>query len=93
MWAANGRFHRIDEPCRFRTLSSARCPTYGNCNSCYRLGPLNMRCHHCNDAKKGSALMFMIHPYNRAEERILDVEYFANLVGVANNHKVALADR
>ena len=37
--------------------------------------------------------MFMIHPHNRAEKCILDAEYFASLMGVVNNHKVALADR
>ena len=37
--------------------------------------------------------MFMIHPHNRAEKHILDAEYFASLVGVANNHMVALVDR
>ena len=35
----------------------------------------------------------MIHPHNRAKKRILDGEYFVSLMGVANNHKVALADR
>ena len=69
--AANGRFYRIDEPHSFQTLSNARCPTYGICNSCYRLGPLNMQCHYCNDAKQGFALMFMIHPHNRAKNAYL----------------------
>ena len=37
--------------------------------------------------------MFMIHPHKRAEKCILDAEYFASLMGVVNDHKVALADR
>ena len=37
--------------------------------------------------------MFIIDPHNRAEKSIFDAGYFASLMGVANNHKVALADR
>ena len=36
--------------------------------------------------------MFIIQPHNRAEKRILDAEYFASLMGVTNDHKVALVD-
>ena len=62
-------------------------------NYCYRSGTLNMRYHSCNDARKGSALMFIIHPHNRVEKHIFDEEYFVSLMGVENDHKVALGDR
>ena len=40
--------------------------------------------------KKGFALMFINYPLNRGETRIIDAEYFAHLMGLTNDHKVAL---
>ena len=91
--AANGRFYRIDEPRSFQTLSNARCPTFGNCNSYYRSGPLNMWCSYCNDACKGFEFVHIVHPQLRNQKRIIDAEYFVHLMGVGNDHQVALADR
>ena len=93
MRAANGKFYWLDKPSSFRILSNARCPKYGNCNSYYRLGPLNMQCSYCNDAQKGFACMFIIHPQVRNQKHIIDAESFASLMGVGNDHQVALADR
>ena len=91
--ADNGRFYRADEPTSFSILSRARCPTYGNCNSCYRSGPLNMCCRFCNDATKGYAIMFVYHPVLHCKRRIVDAEYFAHLTKLTDDHVVALADR
>ena len=52
-----------------------------------------MRCSYCNDARKEFAYMFIIHPQVGTQKRIIDAEYFANLMGVWNDHQVALADR
>ena len=88
--AANGKFFGRDEPARFHLLSSARCPTYGNCNSCWRSGPLNMQCNYCNDDRKGYSYLYL---NNGGGKRILDAEYFAHLMELGNDHVVALADR
>ena len=88
--AANGKFFGRDEPARFRVLSSACCPTYGNCNYCWRSGPLNMQCIYCNDDRKGYSYLWLNHGGGK---RILDAEYFAHLMGLGNDHVVALADR
>ena len=37
--------------------------------------------------------MFIIHPQVGNQKPIIDAEYFASLMGVVNDHKVALADR
>ena len=77
--AGNGRFFRTDEARSFSVLSSARCPTYGNCNYCWRSGPLNMQCRYCNDDRKVYTYFWLSHP--KGGKRILDAEYIAQLVG------------
>ena len=84
---------RIDEPRIFQTLSNARCPIYGNCNSCYISGPLNIQCSYYNGACKEFAYMFIIHSRVGTQKCIIDAEYFVSLMGVANDHNEALADR
>jgi hypothetical protein len=88
--ATNGRFFGRDEPARFRVLSSASCPTYGNCTSCWRSGPLNMQCIYCNNDGKVYSYLWLSHG---GGVRILDAEYFAHLMGRGDDHVVALADR
>ena len=36
--------------------------------------------------------MFIIHPLNRPEKRIIDADCSAYLMGLTNDHKVALVD-
>ena len=89
--AGNGRFFGRDDPRSFSVLSSARCPTYGNCSYCWRSGPLNMQCLYCNDDGNIYTYFYINHP--KGGKCILDAEYMAQLVGKGDDHVVALADR
>ena len=52
-----------------------------------------MRCSFCNDVRRVYAIMFVYHPVTHCSRRILDAQYFAQLMQVTDDHVVAFADR
>jgi hypothetical protein len=90
--AINGKYYCIGEQASHYKLSTAGLPTYGNCNQCWRSGPLNKRCGTCNTTDAVFGEQYLFHPKMRTAKRVFDAEYLAILFGVGD-HEVAKADR
>ena len=86
---AEGFFHTSEEVDRFSERSNARCPTHGNCERCYKAGPVGLRCV-CGG---GAYKVIMAHERNddMRRRRIVDAEKLAELLG--KDVQIAQADR
>jgi len=78
---------RDDEEVRtWKKKSHGRMPTYGNCNRCYKSGPLGKKCNECaHDHRTGYVIM--VYDY----EKILDAITLATIL--KKGHETARADR
>ena len=57
--ANNGRWFTQEEVSNFKNKSNDSCPMYGNCNRCWKSGPVGKACNECNDKKVGYEVIFI----------------------------------
>ena len=67
-------------------LSRGRMPTYGNCQRCYKSGPLGKYCNECSTTHKGPGYVIMTYG-----EKILDAITISEIL--QKNQETAKADR
>ena len=83
--------HRHATKCDVETRSwhlrsYGRMPTYGNCDKCYKSGPLGKYCNECITTQKGPGYVIMT-----CNELILDAITIAEILN--KGHETAKADR
>jgi hypothetical protein len=84
--AANGRWFTSEEVCQFKQKSTARCPTYGLCKTCFGSGPNLMYCQACRHPGCGYKVVRDVESM-----KILEAEWISRFF--ATTHVVADADR
>ncbi len=77
-----------DEVRKWSLKSTARCPTYGTCQSCYMCGPVGKRCIDCYDQEDPNPSGFVIMMDGK---KILDSITIATILG--QGQEIAKADR
>ena len=87
--ANNGRFYTREEPTTFKNKSTARCPTYGNCNECCASGPAGIYCQICN--KRNCVYQIVLLETYQFGGKYIDAEFLSNFLKC--EHTVARADR
>lgn len=87
---AENKYYYTEEEClAFRQRSTAGCPTYGNCNRCFRSGPVGLMCSRCHIQNSVYTIMTTQRPHE--SHLVMDAEYLGRLCG--QGHEDAMADR
>jgi hypothetical protein len=79
----------VDNPIEWKRKSSMRCPTYGNCVSCLRSGPVGMACGFCNEKSAGYKCLYIFQYGGR---QWIDAQWFAEKL-FRNGHVTVMANR
>lgn len=83
------KHYLFEEEDRFWEYSAVNRPTYGNCLSCWKSGPLSKTCNECPG--KHCAYHQLFYVISSKENVYLDAESIAKTIG--KGHEVARADR
>jgi len=87
--ANNGRFYTREEQTTFKYKSTAKCPTYGNCNECCASGPAGMYCQICN--KRDCVYQIVLLETFPLGGKYIDAEFLSHFLQC--EHTMARADR
>jgi hypothetical protein len=93
--ARNGKWYTQEEIDHFPKRSSPRCPTYGNCFSCFSSGPVARRCPCCKDVTDDWTFYQVVFVGTTSGVKcIMDAEFLARFfLDQEGRHEGALADR
>ena len=88
--AEDGMSYTMEEINRFHEKSGDRCPTYGNCDLCYSVGPIG---DICDKHGPGGTYKYYIMRWGNYPRPMIDAHYFASLMEAPGPPVVPSADR
>ena len=74
---------------KWKLKSTMRCPTYGNCTSCVRSGPMGMACGFCEKKTAGYLCVYISRNF---KHQWIDAQWLAGKM-FRDGHVTAMANR